>query len=280
MICYEELGSRENPTLVCIPGLLGGPIDFSVMTPVWKEKAHFIVLDPDRNRFQGPTAALSHEEMTEGLYNSSSEDIVEILDHLGIKSAFLVGISLGSKIVYDFAVKNKERFLGGVSIDVGPGPFEETALHRFVDEFVIKLDLNIPFEEMKVLLNERIPDRNLRSMIRTQLYYPNRKPPAIWRSGMKHFGEMLGQSLKEGDIQDQFAGLEAIDGYLASHKRYIYVLHAETISAINADTLPRLKAFKSVKFTSVPNTSHFLHVTHKEVVIEEVLKMLREGTAK
>ena len=278
MIFFDEHGNRENPTLVCVPGLLGGPADFAGMWEQWLHNYHVIILDPDRARWQIAPAALTAQEMETELFNSSSKDIAEVLTSVGKQQAFLIGVSLGGKIVYDFASKYPDRFLGAVVIDVGPGPFEETELFRFIDGLVGTLDLNLPFAELKQVLRDTIPERNLRTMIQTQIFYPNGKPPARWKTGMGNFGQIFVKMLKAQNINEQFDDLEAVDARLAQEAHSIHVLQATSLSAIDPVTIPRIDALKSLRMTTINGTSHFMHVTTKEPITRAVFEMLERAT--
>lgn len=269
---FDESGDRSKAVLVCVPGLFGGPSDFAPMRAVWDHHFHVITLDPDRDRRKSATANIPVEQ-NEDLFVSTSDAIEGILRDLGKKEAFIVGVSLGSKVVFDFAIKHPTLFAGGLSMDVGCGPFERTDLFQFIDGMVDHLDLTIPFPEMKKVLAERIPDRNLRTMIQTQLFYPEGKPPARWKSGMRHLGAVLSETMKKQGIDEQFEGLARVDYALAARGKTIHVLRATNISAIDAETIPRMNAFECVRMTTVEGASHFLHVTHKDLVAETALRM-------
>lgn len=270
---FEEQGSRQNPTVVCVPGLFGGPTDFAAMRSLWENRLHLITLDPDRDRRKSATANIPVQEGDGTIFISTSAEIVKILDGLGKLNAFIVGVSLGSKVVFDFASKYPDRFAGGLSMDVGCGPFEDTDLYRFIDGMVDNLDLNTPFPEMKKLLQEMIPDRNLRTMIQTQLFYPEGKPPARWKAGMRHLGAVLSETMKEQGIDAQFDGMEKVDQDLFKNRKFIQILRATSISAISQESIPRLAALKCLRMRTIEGSSHFLHVTHKDLVAQTVLDM-------
>lgn len=68
---------------------------------------------------------------------TDSEDLKSLLDHLGIQSAVLVGVSNGGRIAFDFAVTYPERVIALVSINSGikgyqaSGPEEEKSWENF-----------------------------------------------------------------------------------------------------------------------------------------------------
>lgn len=267
---YQEYGKSENPALVCIPGLLGGAEDFQGMVPAWKDFFHILILDPNLDRRERGLSGLNSEVMREISYDSTSEDILRAMRRSGHSDGFLVGVSLGGKVVYDFACRFTEAFRGGVITDVGPGSFEASDLYRFVDQTVAETRLDLCWEDMKEDLKKRIPDRSLRSLIQSQITYPERKPPAIWKTGMKDFRALL----RRQGIDDQEEKFEAADSRLARQGKYLKVLQASSISGISTPGLAKMTEMRSIRLFPIPGAGHFLHITHKNEVEDLVLSLL------
>lgn len=268
---FESFGQVGKPALVAVPGLFGGPENFRAMLDAWTERFYILVVDPNSERRKSEGLNLSVETMREVSFDSTAEDIARLLDQQGLSGAYLTGISLGGKVVYDFAAKFPERFLGGVITDVSPASFQNSELYRFVDDIVRTLDLGLAWDPMKAELQRRIPERSLRSLIQSQLHYPTKgQPPAEWKVGMKNFRRML----ERQGIDEQFARLEAVDARLANEQRWIHVLHAASYSGISAASLPHLRALRCVRFEEVPNSTHFLHITHKDLIERSVIALL------
>ncbi len=268
---FVESGRRDGPTLVCVPGLLGGAENFNGMLAELEATFHVVRLDPNAER---RLSDLTSEVMRELSYTSTADAVAEVLDRVGRPQAYLVGLSLGGKIVYDFAIKFPGRFRGAVITDVGPGPFEDSELYRFVDGLVTNAPLHLPWPEMREHLRNTIADRNLRSLIQSQIAYPGQKPPAIWKTGMKDFGEMLNRQR----IGHQFDGLERVDAELVARGVQFRVLQSSSCSGISASSLPKIAELKSMHLRPVANSSHFLHITHKDLIVQELLAMLMPGT--
>jgi len=268
---YDALGDPRRPPLVCIPGLLGGPENFLAMIPSWTEHFRVLVLDPHRVRREAGLTGLREESIREVSYDTTSGEIAEILRKEGIDRAFLTGVSLGGKVVYDFAAKYPEFFRGGVITDVGPGSFSRSELFLFVDGIVQNLNRHLPWTELKAELQSRIEDRSLRSLIQSQLFYPVRDQlPAEWKVGMRNFRSML----QRQGIDEQFEDLAKVDTRLAEQGHLFHVLHASRFSGISEDSLPRLRKLKAIQIEEVPASTHFLHITHKDLIVRTVLKLL------
>ena len=267
---FEEMGRRENPTLVCVPGLLGGPENFTAMVPAFLERFHILIFDPNRERRNnGGISGLTAQVMKELSYNSTASDIADTLKEIGKREAFFMGVSLGGKIVYDFALKYPDVFAGGVVTDVGPMPFEETELYRFINTLVASVDLTLPWPQLKEQLNKIVPDRSLRIMLQSQISYPDGKPPGTWKTGMRYLSEML----ERQQIGDQFEGLMKVDAFLAREGRHINVFKASCLTGISDDCLVRMRDLKSVRIFPLEGASHFVHVSHKNAIVEIVNAM-------
>src|SRR5690606_827965 len=153
--------------------------------------------------------------------------------------------------------------------DVGPGPFEQSELYVFIDTIVEKLDLTLPWTKLRVELNRIVPDKSLRIMLQSQIHYPDGKPPGHWKTGMRYLSEMLSRQ----QIADQFEGLSTVDVFLCERNRFLHVFQASYLTGIGEDALPRMKALKSIRLYPLENASHFLHVTHKNKIVEIISSM-------
>lgn len=261
---YGEIGNKENPTLVCVPGILGGPENFAAMVPGLIDRFHIVIFDPSERREPQSTTANALSAMQQLAYYQTAAEIAESLKEMGRTEAFFLGISLGGKIIYDFALKYPEMFAGGVVTDVSPGPFEETQLHIFINDLVANMDLTVPWTELRAEINRVVPDRNLRIMLQSQIHYPEGKPPGFWKPSMQYLSEML----EHQQIDDQFEGLAKVDEFLANQGRFIQVFKASSLSGIADSVLPKMNALKSVRLHPIDGTTHFLHVSHKNTIVE------------
>lgn len=71
---------------------------------------------------------------------SDSQDARDLLDHLGIQRATVVGCSRGGRIAIDLTVETPERVSGLVTIGSGPGGFPDTELTETEDALFDALD--------------------------------------------------------------------------------------------------------------------------------------------
>jgi pimeloyl-ACP methyl ester carboxylesterase len=269
---HQFVENKGKPVLVCIPGLLGGPEDFRGVLEHLQSDFSFFYVDPNQGRKEkGGLSQLSLEETIAVSYDSSAEEIKAELSKLGIKQAYFIGLSIGGKVVYDFAIRYPESFSGAVISDVGPSSCIDSELYRMVDHVVAKTDLNLPWEELKKSLKENIPDRSLRSLIQSQISYPGGKPPAIWKTGMRGLRTLL----RSNSIDDQSGAFDGVNPVLVKRGVQISVLHSSQLSGITPDGLDRIKKdWSSIRLFPISNSGHFLHVTHKDELQSAVSKMI------
>jgi pimeloyl-ACP methyl ester carboxylesterase len=266
----KTFGNPESPLLICIPGLLGGIEDFQYMIPKWQTRYFVAILDPNAEQRERSGLNIPEEVMKSITYSSTSDQVMQIIKKQNANKAYLAGISLGGKVVYDFASKYPEKLAGALITDVGTGPFEDSELHNFVYKTVTEAPLHLPWPDMREYLKRTITDRSLRSLIQTQISYPNQKPPGIWKTAMKNFGEML----ERQEIGNQFSQLSNVDQILFENRCRIKVLQAEKISGIGIASLPHMKRLKSLQLIPISGASHFIHVTHKDSILNEMFELL------
>jgi pimeloyl-ACP methyl ester carboxylesterase len=127
-LCYETFGDRADPALVLIMGLATQMI-------AWRDEfceglaaRGFFVVRFD-NRDVGRSSRLDHlpvpsawqlvrrdKRAASYTLEDMADDVVGLLDHLGIERAHVVGASMGSMIAQTLAVTHPERVSSLVSI--------------------------------------------------------------------------------------------------------------------------------------------------------------------
>ncbi len=263
-------GLSHGPILVCLPGLIGGPEDFRDIIVGLRDHFRILIVDPNAERREQEGLNLSTATMLEISFDTTAVTLRdELLRSYRDQRYFFLGVSLGGKVVYDFALRFPELFAGGVITDVGLSPFGDSELFKVIEGIVDHTDLNLPWTEIKRSLQDLIPDKNLRILIQTQIAYPEKKPPAVWKTGMKNFEALL----KRQTLDDQVDRYAAVDGTLTAAGKRIVVLHAEKMSGISTPGHQVLKGMKSIQLVEVPGSTHLLHVTHKDEIADHVIAL-------
>ena len=115
---FKEYGSRANPTLVLIQGLvLDGRFWFELPAQLASDpKLPWHVLVPD-NRGVGHSG-MPKRPWTMG---DMADDIAAMLDAAGVRKAVIAGISMGGMIAQQVALRHPERVHGLVLMATWPG---------------------------------------------------------------------------------------------------------------------------------------------------------------
>jgi pimeloyl-ACP methyl ester carboxylesterase len=111
----DYAGSSERPPILCLPGLTRNARDFADLAERFSPLFRVLALD-----FRG--RALSDYDPDPSRYHAMTyaQDVIEMLDQLGIPKAIFLGTSLGGLVTMAIAVTNPDRIVAAVLNDVGP----------------------------------------------------------------------------------------------------------------------------------------------------------------
>lgn len=101
-IYYAVHGKPSNPPVILLHGGLGNSDHFAFQLPALVDKFHVIVID---SRGQG-RSTLSTAKLT---YHAMAEDVIAVMDTLGVAHAHLAGWSDGGTIALDLAIHHPDR---------------------------------------------------------------------------------------------------------------------------------------------------------------------------
>ncbi|MEQ9425461.1 MAG: alpha/beta fold hydrolase [Cyclobacteriaceae bacterium] len=91
----------EGEPLIILHGLMGSSDNWVTLGKQYAEKFHVIIPD-QRNHGQS-----FHSDEFD--YNQMSDDLLELIDEMGIRKAHLLGHSMGGKVVMQFALENPQK---------------------------------------------------------------------------------------------------------------------------------------------------------------------------
>ena len=115
---YETFGIQEDPVVICLPGmgnqLLIYPEEFCLALV---DRGFFVI------RMDNRDAGLSTSTGEDDTYTLSdmADDVVAVLDAVGVETAVVLGLSLGGMVAQQLAVDHPERVRALVSLASTPG---------------------------------------------------------------------------------------------------------------------------------------------------------------
>ncbi|MCQ3813446.1 MAG: alpha/beta fold hydrolase [Acidimicrobiia bacterium] len=110
---YEAFGSRDDPVLMCVPGLGSQLLSFPTeLCEAFVDRGFFVI------RMDNRDAGLSSMTTDDAPYtlNEMADDVVAVLDHAGVSQAMILGVSMGGMIAQVTAIRHPHRTNGLVSI--------------------------------------------------------------------------------------------------------------------------------------------------------------------
>ncbi len=114
-IYYATYGQQTGDPVILLHGGLGNSDHFGFQVPALAQKFRVIVID---SRNQG-RSTFAYTKVT---YHRMAEDVVAVMDELGLASAAIVGWSDGGEIGLDLAITHPDRvaklFVFGANYDV------------------------------------------------------------------------------------------------------------------------------------------------------------------
>jgi pimeloyl-ACP methyl ester carboxylesterase len=114
-LAYDDAGPRDGHPLLCLAGLTRNMADFEPVLDAFGHRARIVRLDArGRGRSEHDPDWRNYNLVREG------RDALELLDHLGIARASILGTSRGGLIALTLGVSHAERLRGAVFVDIGP----------------------------------------------------------------------------------------------------------------------------------------------------------------
>jgi esterase len=156
---YQEYGTGQP--LIILHGLLGSLDNWHTLSRTFAESYRVITVD-QRNHGRSP-----HSDIF--TYDAMAEDLSELLDHLNIPSAFVLGHSMGGKTAMQFALRYPGRVDKLIVVDIAPR--EYPPLHDELLDALTTIDLKTKTSRQQVdaELAQRIPDISERQFLMKNL---------------------------------------------------------------------------------------------------------------
>lgn len=121
MLAYTQFGNPNMPSIIVIHGLFGSSKNWTSQCNVLS-KHYFVVAIDCRNHGMSP----HYSTMT---YIEMANDIVQLMDVLGLSSSILIGHSMGGKIAMMTAICFPTRVKQQIILDIAPKPYPSHHTH-------------------------------------------------------------------------------------------------------------------------------------------------------
>jgi pimeloyl-ACP methyl ester carboxylesterase len=112
-LAYDDVG--KGPVLLCLPGLTRNMDDFEPVVDHLAHRARVIRMDFRGRGASGYDPDYSHYNVVQ-----ESQDVIGLLDHLGLEKAAILGTSRGGLVAMTLAATARDRLAGVCFNDIGP----------------------------------------------------------------------------------------------------------------------------------------------------------------
>ena len=112
-LAYDDRGA--GPVLLCLPGLTRNMDDFEPVVDHFAHRARVIRMD-----FRGRGASGYDPDYSHYTVLQESQDVIGLLDHLGLDEAAILGTSRGGLVAMTLAATARDRLAGVCFNDIGP----------------------------------------------------------------------------------------------------------------------------------------------------------------
>jgi len=237
MILYHRVfGDGETP-LIILHGLFGSSDNWQTLAKRFAEKGRIILVD-QRNHGR----SFHNKEMD---YDLMADDLVHLMDDMGLEKADVLGHSMGGKTVMRFAMKYPERCNQLLVADMGPGPNRSRHEEIFAGLHAVDLDELTSRSQVDDVLKTYITDVGVRMFLMKNLYWIE-KGRLAWRMNLTAITDQF-QKILEGIGEEQ----ASVNGAFIRGGASDYVTDSEWPHI--ADQFPNCRLF------TMEGAGHWLH---------------------
>jgi len=248
---YQEYGNGQP--LVILHGLLGSLDNWHTVSRTFAETLRVLAVD-QRNHGRSP-----HSDVL--TYDAMADDLTELLDHLKIPSAHLLGHSMGGKTAMQFALNHPSRVDRLIIVDMAPR--EYLRLHDELLDALASVNLTTVASRQQVddELSKRIPDFAVRQFLMKNLARDS-AGAFTWKANLQAIRRNYAEIAREIASEQPFPG----PTLFVKGDRADYVLDSD---------VPLIKRlFPNAQVVGV-NAGHWIHAEAPTVFAEIVLSFLR-----
>jgi pimeloyl-ACP methyl ester carboxylesterase len=248
----EHKISGEGKPLIILHGLFGSLDNWQTHARKLSEYFKVILVD-QRNHGHSPWS-------DEFDYTLMADDLLELMNDLGIEKAYLLGHSMGGKTVMQFTEKYPEKVEKLIVADIG---FKQYPLHH--QQIIAGMDAISATERnsrsaAEKLLSEYVPEAGTRQFIMKNLYWVD-KTQLGWRFNLEVLKREMPNILGEIELTENWVPTLFIRG---EKSNYIVDSDLESIE----------EKYPDMQLVTIENAGHWVHAEAPDVFMNAVLEFL------
>ena len=266
----DYAGPADRPPLLMLHGLTRNSRDFESIAERYAGKWRVIVVD-----FRGRGQSQHDPNSLNYAPPAYADDVLQLLDDLGIDQAVFVGTSLGGLVTMTVALLAPQRIAAAILNDVGP-ELDQTGLDR-IRTYVGKPVVFASWDEAATVLQDRLGDVHPSYGTAEWLRYARRVCHETERGVEFDYDMAIVDNFNIGNIGPI---ADAWPFYRALAGKPLLILRGECSDLLSQATAERmLREIPGAELVTVPNVGHAPDLDEPEAVaaIDRLLgKVLEE----
>lgn len=264
MLLHHKIYGQTGPWLIIAHGLFGSGDNWASVAK--QLSVDFRVLVPDlRNHGASPHRPIHN-------YAAMADDLRELMLHLEIEKAHLIGHSMGGKAMMHLALSHPDNVDKLIVVDIAPRPYEP---HQ-------KLAGNPPDHQAIIEILSQIPIHHYqtRQEIDNRLSFSIKDEPLrqfllknVRRATNNHFEwkinlDALNNNLHE--IMDGFSNLTADPIAIQT----LFIKGEQSSYITDDDIFTASKLFPNAQLATINDAGHWVHADQPEILIKTIRSFL------
>ncbi len=256
MLHYKIFGKGKH-TLIILHGLFGSGDNWTTLAKKFAEDFQVIVVDLRNHGHSPHISGMSYTDM--------AFDVVSLMGHLNVDSAYVIGHSMGGKVAMNMAIQFPSRVSKLLVADIGP------KFYPIQHQPIIDALLSVDFEfvksrtEVEEMLTDAIPDLGTRQFLLKGLYWQESEKLG-WRFNLKEIAQHIDEVGKALKKDSTYTG------------ETLFLRGANSDYILNSDLQAIRLHFPKANLQTISNSGHWLHAENPEEFYEKSMGFLKEWT--
>ncbi|MEI6122431.1 MAG: alpha/beta fold hydrolase [Bacteroidota bacterium] len=250
---YRSFG--EGKPIIILHGLLG--MSDNWMQPARQLAKTYRVVVPDlRNHGNSPHSATFHLQ-------ALADDILELVNTLGLHSIYLLGHSLGGRIAISLALQHPNLIEKLVVVDIAPRAYSgsKSIANLLTAMSKVEFKNHKSLSEIEVFLARFIPDVRVRQLVLKNI---KRLEPEL-------FGWKCNFDVILSHVETL---MSPVSESLPFQKPTLFITGGMPDFVLPHDYKTIMQYFPSAVIQSIPNASHWVHADEPQLFLDAVAAFL------
>ncbi len=253
-LAFEEYGDDLDEPVILIHGFFASSRNWRQIAKRLAEIFHVYVLDMRNHGLSS-----HHPEMD---YPLMTEDLKSFMDEHDLKSANILGHSMGGKVAMWFALKHPERCKNLIVADISPVDYHHSFNHTIQALKDLPLEKVNNRKQADDFLSSSISEQSYRLFLLQNLQLVDGK--YSWRIDLDIFYQTA----------DNIVGFPALGSLKPNNKEVLFIMGGIS-HYTNKDAI--VNYFPKAKISVLKGTNHWLHVEDPDGFVSNVIEFLKNG---